>query len=391
MMPRIQFFNPTKVTPPTQAATMPERDRYGWDGMGWDGRFLAGMLLWLNVGVGSVMVYGWWHAAGMGTVFSAQNCGVELSLIGLGVLVNLLLGGRIYQLMRGQLKANRMLRAELSRLTLKLEQQAMALDQANDRCDRELQIEKQLAEQRERQQLDQMQDEFIAIVSHELRTPLTSAHGALKILVSGLVSSDSDQGQQLLKIAANSTDRLVRLINNILDIEKINAPQKAMTLVSCPVKPLLQEVMRSLQPYATETGVKLNLKMVNAPDSLVILADYDRLAQVLMNLINNAIQFSPANGTVWLQAEPQGAQVQFLVKDQGHGIPSEKLEKVFERFQQVDSSSARHHEGSGLGLAICRSIVLQHQGKIWLESKVGEGSTFYFTIPINNSDLPLRS
>jgi signal transduction histidine kinase len=383
MMPRIQFFNPTKVMSPTQAATMPERDGYGWDGMGWDGRFLAGMLLWLNVGVGSVMVYGWWHAAGMGTVFSAQNCGVEWSVIGLGVLVNLLVGGRIDQLMRGQLKTNRMLRAELSRLTLKLEQQTMALDQANDRCDHELQIEKHLADERERQHLDQMQDEFIAIVSHELRTPLTSAHGALKILVSGLVSSDSDQGQQLLKIAANSTDRLVRLINDILDIEKINAPQKAMMLANCPVKPLLQEVLRSLQPYATETGVKLHLEMVNAPDSLMIWADHDRLVQVLMNLINNAIQFSPVNGTVWLQAEPCGTQVQFLVKDQGHGIPSEKLEKVFERFQQVDFSSARHHEGSGLGLAICRSIVLQHQGKIWLESKVGEGSTFYFTIPID--------
>jgi PAS domain S-box-containing protein len=261
----------------------------------------------------------------------------------------------------------------------------------------------------ERKYLEQMKDEFIAIVSHELRTPLTSVHGALKILVSGLVGISSAQGQQLLTIAANSTDRLVRLINDILDIEKIDANPRVANFAKCSVIDLLQEVMQSLQAEADAAAVQLKLEVTPDLDTLVIWADHDRIIQVLMNLINNAIQFSPPQGTVWLTATPSssdasssdasssdasgsdasgsdasGGQVQFRVKDQGYGIPAEKLGRVFERFQQVDSSSARHHEGSGLGLAICRSIVQQHQGKIWLESTVGEGSTFYFTIPIVN-------
>jgi signal transduction histidine kinase len=113
-----------------------------------------------------------------------------------------------------------------------------------------------------------------------------------------------------------------------------------------------------------------------------IWADPDRIVQILTNLLSNAIKFSPSGNTVWLMAQRQSEHILFTVKDQGRGIPADKLDSVFERFQQVDSSDSRHHEGTGLGLAICRSIVEQHDGKIWVESVLGEGSTFYFTIPV---------
>jgi PAS domain S-box-containing protein len=233
----------------------------------------------------------------------------------------------------------------------------------------------------ERKQLENMKDEFIAVVSHELRTPVTSLHGVLNLLVSGLVDVSSEKGQQLLKIAARSTDRLVHLINDIVDIEKIYTAPSELLLTSCPVKALLEEAMQSLQPYAHETGIKLSLDITDEGTPLIILANHDQLVHVLINLINNAIQFSPPNGIVRLAAELCGSQVRFCVRDQGQGIPLEKQEMVFERFQQVDSSITRHHEGAGLGLTICRRIVHQHQGEIWLKSTVGQGSIFYFTIP----------
>jgi signal transduction histidine kinase len=233
----------------------------------------------------------------------------------------------------------------------------------------------QLAEQQQqqaREQFDraQMQDDFIAIVSHELRTPLTSIHGALSILVSGLVSINSAQGQKLLQIAAHSSDRMVRLINHILAVETTQNLSAILPRTDCSVPELLDEVIQRIQPTADEFGIKLNLEIADDPELMVVLANHDRVIQVLVNLINNAIRFSPPNSIILLKAERCGTQVQFLVEDHGHGIPIEHQELVFERFQQVDSSIARQHEGTGLGLAICRNIVQQHQGQIWLVRSV---------------------
>ncbi len=228
----------------------------------------------------------------------------------------------------------------------------------------------------------QMQDEFIAIVSHELRTPLTAAYGALSILVGGLVEINSDQGQQLLNMAAQSTERLVGLINNILDVEITSVAQSLMPLTECPVTELLHPVVQLIQPKADQVGITLNLEITHGPDLMVALANRDRVVQVLVNLMNNAMRFSPPNGVILLKAERCGSQVQFSVQDQGLGIPEDQQAHVFERFQQVDASRARQHDGPGLGLAICRNIIQQHQGEIWLESTIGQGSRFYFTIPL---------
>jgi PAS domain S-box-containing protein len=230
----------------------------------------------------------------------------------------------------------------------------------------------------ERKQVEKMKDEFVSVVSHELRTPLTSIHGSLGMLASGLLPTDSEQGKRLLQIATDSTERLVRLINDILDIERIESGKVKMERETCNVSDLIDSAVNIMQPLADKAGVILSITDV----SLELWADPDRIVQTLTNLLSNAIKFSVPGATVWLKAEKHDQEILFTVQDTGRGIPTDKLDSIFERFQQVDSSDSRNHDGTGLGLAICKSIVQQHNGNIWVDSVLGEGSTFYFTLPI---------
>lgn len=249
----------------------------------------------------------------------------------------------------------------------------------------------------DRQQIERMKDEFVSVVSHELRTPLTSIHGSLGMLASGLLSAESDRGKRLLQIAADSTDRLVRLINDILDIERIESGKVTMAKQPCNAADLIREAVEVMQPMADKAGVILSAFPMNAQ----LWADPDRILQTLTNLLSNAIKFSPRGATVWLSAkvrtEGRGlteildgnhspAEVLITVRDQGRGIPADKLNTIFERFQQVDASDSRNHDGTGLGLAICRSITQQHNGRIWVDSTLGKGSTFYFTLPLHQQE-----
>jgi PAS domain S-box-containing protein len=230
----------------------------------------------------------------------------------------------------------------------------------------------------DRKQVERLKDEFVSIVSHELRTPLTSIHGSLGMLASGLLQPDSSQGKRLLQIATDSTERLVRLINDILDIERIESGKVKMEKESCNVADLIEETVNTMQPLASKASVKLSVSSL----PIQLWADPDRIVQVLTNLLSNAIKFSHPGSTVWLTVEPQNNEVLFKVKDWGRGIPADKIDSIFERFQQVDSTDSRKHEGTGLGLSICRSIVQQHHGRIWVESVLGNGSSFYFTLPM---------
>ncbi|MBD2494717.1 response regulator [Nostoc sp. FACHB-280] len=230
----------------------------------------------------------------------------------------------------------------------------------------------------ERKQVERMKDEFVSVVSHELRTPLTSIHGSLGMLTSGLLKADSEQGKRLLQIAIDSSDRLVRLINDILDIERIESGKVKMAREICDLDELVQSAVNIIQPLANKQGVQLAISSL----SVMLWADPDRIVQTLTNLLSNAIKFSASEATVWLEIQQQQNEVLLTVKDTGRGIPEDKLESIFERFQQVDSSDSRNHDGTGLGLAICKSIVQQHGGRIWVESTLGEGSTFYFTLPV---------
>ena len=229
----------------------------------------------------------------------------------------------------------------------------------------------------ERQIVERMKDEFISVVSHELRTPLTSIHGALGMLASGLLNTEPETGKRLLEIAVDSTERLVRLINDILDIERIESGKIQMVKKASNAADLMTNSINAMQAMAKKAGVSLSVSTLSAQ----LWVEPDRIIQTLTNLLSNAIKFSSQGASVWLTAESQGDQILFQVKDQGRGIPADKLETIFERFQQVDVSDSRNNEGTGLGLAICRSIVQQHGGQIWVESTLGEGSTFYFTLP----------
>ncbi|MDX2213935.1 MAG: PAS domain S-box protein [Oculatellaceae cyanobacterium bins.114] len=230
----------------------------------------------------------------------------------------------------------------------------------------------------DRRVVERMKDEFISVVSHELRTPLTSIHGSLGMLASGLLPADSDKGKRLLQIAVDSTNRLVRLINDILDIERIESGKVTMEKATCNVADLMQESVNVVQAIADKFEVSLQVTPLTAQ----IWADSDRIIQTLTNLLSNAIKFSHQGNTVWLTAEASGEEILLAVKDRGRGIPADKLDTIFERFQQVDASDSRNHDGTGLGLAICRSIVQQHAGRIWVESVLGEGSTFYVALPL---------
>ena len=224
---------------------------------------------------------------------------------------------------------------------------------------------------------DQLKDEFVSVVSHELRTPLTSIHGALKLLTTGQLGQLEPQGQELLEIALNNTERLTRLINDVLDLERIESGRIKMIKVRCKVADVLHQAAQAMMPMAQTHGVKLQV----IPIDTYIYADPDHIEQTLTNLLSNAIKFSPQGETVLLRAVEQPRQILFKVIDHGRGVPEDKLETIFERFQQVDASDTRKHGGTGLGLAICREIVQHHDGRIWVTSIHGEGSTFCFTLP----------
>ncbi|MGB3295817.1 MAG: ATP-binding protein [Phormidesmis sp.] len=245
----------------------------------------------------------------------------------------------------------------------------------------------------ERLSFDRLKDEFISVVSHELRTPLTAIHGGIQLLLQHHASRQSEQGQALLQVVAQSSQRLVRLVNDILDIEYLAADRNTLSLQPLHTQDLTRQVKETFRLIANAK----NIELVVQDPGLEIGGNRDRLSQVLTNLIDNAVKFSPANSTIHLAVErcntavdattaaaspgSGAAAVRFAVCDQGRGIPAGQRSKIFERFSQVDASSTRQEGGNGLGLAICRSIVEQHGGRIWVESTVDEGSCFYFTIP----------
>ena len=225
-----------------------------------------------------------------------------------------------------------------------------------------------------------LENEFISLVSHELRTPMTSTIGALDLLNSGQLGTLSDRGNQILAVAIRNTERLIRLVNDILDLEKMKSGKIAIQPVRCNLKQLLVQAAETMQPMAAKEGVRLQLQ----PCTVDIMVDPDRILQILTNLLSNAIKFTEAEGIVLLKAVHNDKICQIEVKDTGRGIPTDKLHSIFERFQQVDASDSRSKGGTGLGLAICRHIVERHGGRIWVKSVLGEGSTFFIHLPLSS-------
>jgi PAS domain S-box-containing protein len=234
----------------------------------------------------------------------------------------------------------------------------------------------------ERRALDRMKDEFISTVSHELRTPLTSLRAALGLIQSGTLSSRPEKLKQMLDIAIGNTDRLVRLVNDILDLERISSGKAELHYTMSNVEELLNEAVAMRRVDADKNNIHFTVDA----KKIKVWADRDRIMQTVTNLVSNAIKFSPGGGRIYLSATRISEdEAQIEVRDKGRGIPDDKLEQIFDRFQQIDASDARLMGGTGLGLAICRSIVLQHGGRIWATSKAGDGSSFFFTLPTKPS------
>ena len=224
----------------------------------------------------------------------------------------------------------------------------------------------------ERQAVEKMKEGFVSTVSHELRTPLTAIRGALGLIGSGKMGGLSPRAQRMVEIAINNTDRMVRLLNDMLDAERLEGEKPIILREFCMASGLMMQAGDLMRPLAESTEVSLKIE----PLPLSLYVNSDALLQVLTNLLSNAIKFSPPGSTVRFECLQDGGNTEFRVTDQGPGIPKDKLESIFGRFQPVDASDSRRRGGTGLGLFICRRIVERHGGKIWVESEFGQGSTF---------------
>jgi signal transduction histidine kinase len=230
----------------------------------------------------------------------------------------------------------------------------------------------------ERERLVRMKDEFVATVSHELRTPLTSMLGALSLLRGARLDIHPDRRHELTEVAVRNGERLLRLVNELLDIQKLEAGQLRVTLVAADVVELLEEAGNGVEALAESKGVRLHL---GSQPMLHVLCDRERLVQVLFNLLSNAIKFSPAGEDVWARARIAGEAAEIEVLDRGPGIPPEFRRQLFEPFTQADSSTARAAGGSGLGLYISRRLIEAMGGAISVEERLGGGTRAVVTVP----------
>ncbi len=226
----------------------------------------------------------------------------------------------------------------------------------------------------------QLKDEFISTVSHELRTPLTSIRGSLGLIAAGVAGDMSPKAANLIKIAHTNSERLVHLINDILDMEKIESGKMSFQIRKMPLRPLLEQAIAASSSYMSDKNVRIVL-VDDAPRAEADV-DPDRIHQVLANLLSNAIKFSPAGGTVTVSlANRPSGRLRLSVSDQGEGIPEEFRNRIFGKFEQADASSTRAKGGTGLGLSIARSIVEKLGGTLSFESERGAGTTFHVELP----------
>ena len=247
----------------------------------------------------------------------------------------------------------------------------------------ELEAAKSVAEQTvERlEEVEQLKKGFLSTVSHELRTPLTSIRGSLGLLASGAAGPLSDHVVEIVALAERNAIRLMALIEDILDLERLETGKIELHLTDVPIAAILRRAMESLAAFGAH-GVTVEAPTVSSS----IHGDADRIVQVLVNLLSNAVKFSAPGGVVTIAVTADGKWTEFRVIDHGRGVPAVHRRAIFERFRQVDPSDAREKGGAGLGLAICKSIVEQHGGSIGVESEEGAGSAFWFRLATDAPD-----
>lgn len=229
------------------------------------------------------------------------------------------------------------------------------------------------------QELDKLKDEFVSLASHELRTPMTAIKGSLSTILEGYAGEVAPQAKEFLTAAYNENDRLIRLVNNLLNISRIEAGRFTFTLKNVDMNTLITEVVKNLQPAANERNIYLKYEKVTSLP--LVKGDEDKVKEVLINLVGNATKFTHQGG-ITVKAVQEDTMVVISIADTGSGIAKEDLERLFKKFSQVGGNYARPAGGTGLGLYISKQIVEGLKGKIWLESELNKGTTFYFSLPV---------
>jgi len=241
----------------------------------------------------------------------------------------------------------------------------------------------------ERYEIQKLRQAFVAMVSHDLRTPLTSVQGFLSMLHMGAYGDVPEKASKKAIVQEKNIERLISLINDLLDLEKIESGVIQLVLAPTAINSVIQHSVDAVHTLAERNQVKINV--LGTESELRITADADRLVQVLTNLLSNAVKYSPAESSVTISAIADSGSIEVRVKDCGPGISAQHREIIFERFQQVESADGIKRSGTGLGLAICKTIVEQHGGSIGVDSEVGTGSEFWFRLPRTASEQSVNS
>jgi two-component system sensor histidine kinase GlrK len=229
--------------------------------------------------------------------------------------------------------------------------------------------------------IDKMKSDFFSVMSHELRTPLTSIREGTNLLLEGVGGTLNEKQQKLLGIVSEESNRLIGLVNSLLDLTKMEAGMMHFNFSRINPLPLFTIAAQLLEPLLVNKKTALRLEL---PESLpAVPLDRDRILQVLKNLLGNAIKFTPEGGVITVSAGVQSGSIQVTVEDNGPGISGDQLQRIFEKFRQVPTPGGPMIKGTGLGLAIVKQIITAHGGKVWAESKPGRGSTFHFTLPLS--------
>jgi two-component system, OmpR family, phosphate regulon sensor histidine kinase PhoR len=258
---------------------------------------------------------------------------------------------------------------EFGHLARKLNETGENLEDAVTRLERE---------HAELERLERVRKDFVINVSHELRTPLASIQGYTETLMDGALE-DHDHNRRFLGIIRHNAERLARLTADLVTLSRVELKQQTFQFDVYPANELLREAIDVVRPLADKKGVRLVEQP--GPEEAEVSCDPEAVSQILSNLLDNAIKYTPEGGDVAVGAAPDGDTVKFSVRDSGCGIPEEELPRLFERFYRVDKARSRELGGTGLGLSIVKHLVLAHGGQVWVESRKNEGSTFWFTLP----------